>query len=277
MFELIELEKSLDVKSELYSKLLINIKSSLPEIKEACRNFGKTQSQFMDNFLTVSHPTPLRNARQILAEMNKSIEALKEAQYKMSKKKIQIKKLEAKLLNVDLDPFDQEEAELKVHHLKTQIETTLLYVEGAIRSISNYNEQYKQVLESAGYSEMSEEAFEAEEEAYHIMKAFEQAICAARSRGGSIDEGNHIYFSQIGVNGALAQECINQFFKQERLAIETGHSLTAAFQFSFLKDMESKFKGCSLIVAKEKGIAPVTESALLKANQSKVKELRRKV
>ena len=37
----------------------------------------------MDNFFTVSHPTPLRNARQILAEINRICDALKEAQYNL--------------------------------------------------------------------------------------------------------------------------------------------------------------------------------------------------
>lgn len=267
MFDLIKLENSkveLFKRAKEYSLMTKNIQENLPMIYEASGNFGKTQSQFMDNFLTVSHPTPLRNARQALAEINKSVEALREAQYNMNKKQLHIKRLERDL-ETETDDIKRAEIELEISFETSRLASTMLYVEGAIRSVTNYTEQYKNILKAAGYDEMSEIDFEKEEEAYHIMKAFEQAICAARARGGLIDEGNHIYFSQIGVNGQMAQDFINQFFTQERAALEKGGVLTAEFQRSFLKNMADVFKGCSNSVAQSRGILPLNTNALLKA------------
>jgi hypothetical protein len=62
-----------------HKEMIENITRNHPEITRATSLFGKTQSQFMDNTMTVSHMTPLRNARQILAEMERTRNALKEA------------------------------------------------------------------------------------------------------------------------------------------------------------------------------------------------------
>jgi hypothetical protein len=59
-----------------HHEMISKIQESLPEIQRASSMFFKTQSQFMDNMLTVSHPTPIRNLRQILAEMRKARDAL---------------------------------------------------------------------------------------------------------------------------------------------------------------------------------------------------------
>jgi hypothetical protein len=267
MFDLIKLENSqidLHKRVEEYTAMTTVIQQNLPMIYEASGNFGKTQSQFMDNFLTVAHPTPLRNARQALAEINKSVEALREAQYNMSKKQLLIQRLKRDLAD-ETDEIRYAEIELEINFETSKLSSGMLYVEGAIRSVANYTEQYKQILKAAGYDEMTEIDFEKEEEKYHIMKAFDQGICAARARGGLIDEGNHIYFSQIGVNGQMAQNFVNRFFEQERQALEKGATLTADFQRSFLLDMANFFQGCSKPVADAKGMTPISTSALLKA------------
>jgi len=267
MFNLVKLDNSqveLFKRAKEYTAMVAKIQENLPMVREASSNFGKSQSQFMDNFLTVSHPTPLRNARQTLAEMNKSIEALREAQYNVSKKQLQLQRLERDLIS-ETDDIKRQEIQLEIDFESSRLSSTMMYVEGAIRSVANYTEQYKQILNHAGVEQMTEVEFEKEEEKYHVMKAFDQALCAARSRGGLIDEGNHIYFSQIGVNGAMAQNFINQFFAQEKSNLEKGGVLTADFQRAFLEDMAKFFKGCSDSVAAAKGMLPVNTAALLKA------------
>lgn len=261
MLNLIKSENELPVSSSEYALMVKKIEAELPMIKEATSNFGKSQSQFMDNFLTVSHPTPLRNARQMLAEINRSVEALKEAQYNLSKKQFLIRKLQQQW-NEEVNKLNADEIQLEISYEKSKLQSSQLYVEGAVRSIANYIEQYKAVLAAAGYESMSEEAFEKEEEKYHIMKAFDQALCAARSRGGQIDEGNHIYFSQIGVNGQMAQDFLDKYFQQEREALEKGAVLTHKFKSDFLENMAEFFKGCSQVVAAVKGHSSLTQAAL---------------
>ena len=81
------------------------VNKNLPEVARATSLFNKSQSQFMDNMLTVSHLTPVRNLRQILAEINKSSSALRESHFKNKKKEVEIRILERDL--------EKEEDELK--------------------------------------------------------------------------------------------------------------------------------------------------------------------
>lgn len=256
------------------------IKDNLPEITRATSLFGKHQSQFMDNLLTVSHTTPLRNLRQILAEVEKSRMALKEAYFKDEKRNIEI---QMKLRDIELtdDPLKKQLLEIEANELRSQAETSAIYVSGAIRSITNYMEQYNSILESLGNPNFNEIDFEAEEERYHIQKAFEQGITAARSHNGVIDEGNQIYFMQIGINGAMAQAEVSGYLQLENNIIQNAlndikagkeglfpnHQLT----LNFLNDMSSKYAGCSTQYAKAKGMTgKISQVASLKEGDTRL-------
>jgi hypothetical protein len=253
------LEKYPEIKS-----IATRIQEHLPEINRARENFGKTQSQFMDNMLTVSHPTTLRNMHQIAAEVEKTMQALREAFFRHEKQKIKLK-MKSRRLQEETDPLKKELLEVSIAEINSGIERGEVYISGAIRKVANYMEQYnrlsKVLMKEQGVSQFSELDFEQEEEKYHIMKAFEQALCAARSRGGAIDEGNHIYFQQIGINGAAAQVEVLKLLHIENKLIERNETPPHALVRDFLQEMAKKFKGCSLELAEAKGMTVCTPSA----------------
>lgn len=243
-----------------YSGMLVKIEESALEINQTTQIFQKTQSQFMDNMLTVSHPTPFRNLRQILAEMKRSRQAMGEAYFNIEKKKIKIKKFQ-KQLESYTDPLDREEVELKIREAEWQIECIMENVGGAIRKLANYTAQFNRIKEQL--PDLSEKTFEEEEERYHIMKAFEQGICAARSHGGFIDEGNQIYFTQIGINGTVAQVEMTNYLNWESTQLHNRQEITHEDQMLWLNAMAEKFKGCSKKYAEFKGMDLNTDYALL--------------
>lgn len=243
-----------------YVEMLSKIEDSALEIHQTTQIFQKTQSQFMDNMLTVSHPTPFRNLRQILAEMKRSRQAMGEAYFNIEKKKIKIKKFQ-KQLESYTDPLDREEVELKIREAEWQIECIMENVGGAIRKLANYTAQFNLIKEQL--PDLSEKTFEEEEERYHIMKAFEQGICAARSHGGFIDEGNQIYFTQIGINGTVAQVEMTNYLNWESTMLHNHKEITHEDQMMWLNAMADKFKGCSLKYAEYKGMDLTTDYALL--------------
>ena len=246
-----------------YAVMLNSIEQRLPAIKEATENFNKTQSQFMDNMLTVSHPTPLRNIRQILAEMNKTDMALKEAYIKCAKKEVEIE-IKLRDLESEEDNLKVKLIQLDVIELKTQLDTTKGYIGGAIRKLTNYQAQYDAIMQSIGKESLSEADFEEEEERYHIMKAFDQGTTAARSRQFMVDEGNLIYFTQIGINAGVAQKDVANYLYAELEIIKTGNEPGYDMYIKFLSDMGDKYKGCSSKAAKAKGMTgQVTEIATL--------------
>ena len=95
------------------------------------------------------------------------------------------------------------------------------------------------------------------------MKAFEQGICAARSHGGFIDEGNQIYFTQIGINGTVAQVEVTNYLNWESIMLHNQKEITHEDQMVWLNAMADKFKGCSKAYAKYKGMDLTTDYALL--------------
>jgi hypothetical protein len=253
------------IKKEIdyqHSNMLTEIQNNLPQIEKLSSNFGKTQSQFMDNMLTTSHPTPIRNIRQILAEINKSLEALREAYYKNKKEEIEIKKLQRKL-KTEKDDLELDIIKLDIEEKATRIEIGKKYVMGAIRKINNYNKQYDSILKTLGVNSFDEIDFEKEEEEYHIKKAFEQGLNAARVNGGRIDEGNQIYLTQIGINGTVATKCVQGFLIWEEQQLSKGIEPTAEDQWRFLEEMYQKFKGCAIKYAEKKGMILLNDEAMI--------------
>ena len=291
-----------------HKDMIATISNSLPEIHRSTSLFFKTQSQFMDNMMTVSHNTPLRNMRQILAQMNSTREAIKEAYFKLKKKDIELQKkqrkytklfVDGKVENGLIDPADDLKAdllEIEVQEIIANGESTRGYISGAIRQLTNYTDQYNMIQERHGLQGFTEADFELEEERYHIMKAFEQGLCAARTRHDhTIDEGNMIYLTQIGINGAHAQHEIHAYLaieadmlrghpgdKGDPGDITTGRPARAptpprqpmapphAMYIKFLNDMANHFQGSAQAYAEAKGMSTMTSTALIKKGDDRL-------
>src|SRR3972149_5531589 len=135
-----------------------------------------------------------------MPEINK--EALRYNYFKLEKKKVKTKKLQRDI-EIESDPLERELLQLKIDEFNSIIETSHGFIAGCIRQTKNYIDQYNSVRKENNIREDWDEAdFEKEEEKYHIKKAFQQALIAARARPDySIDEGNQIYMSQVGING----------------------------------------------------------------------------
>jgi hypothetical protein len=247
------------------NRMLQTIKESKIMIDKATMYFGKKQSQFMDNMLTLSHPTQYRNLRQILSEIERSQQALDEAYIKHRKNKIQLEYLKNKDINIY--GLERAQVDIEMDEIKLGMKSSEKYICGAIRKIKNYIDQYNKIIENIkrerNVTELTEKDFEEEEEKYHIKTAYAQALTAARSRQGLIDEGNHIYFYQIGINGATAQKNIGIHMRMEGELIKQNQEPSHDMILKFLEEMYQKHKGCSKTYAEYKGIEIYNNDAIL--------------
>ncbi len=82
---------------------LATMAEDMKEIDRATTSFGRTQSSYMNYLMTVSAYTPVRNARQILAEIENRRQALKENIFKQKKEILEMKKKQT-----DLDLISEE-------------------------------------------------------------------------------------------------------------------------------------------------------------------------
>lgn len=271
-----------------HKQMLEVIKSSLPEVQRATAAVGgKTQSQFMDNMMTVSNNTPGRNLRQILAQMVQTRQAIKEANYNLQKKELEaaVKREEAE---ASASPAKKALLIKEAEQLEEASEDTKIYLSGAVRTLANYTVQYNNIMTKFPHmKDWAEADFEKDEERHHIMKAFEQALCAARSHGGVIDEGNHIYLAQIGINGGHAQFEITQFLSVERQMLE-GHpgdpakgiaprapiAPTHEMYIAFLNNMADHFLGSAEAYAASKGMKTSTDLAMIQEGDTRLSDPR---
>jgi len=259
MFDLVKInEKSLTVQ---YKNMLSEIGEYFPVMQKASKNFYKSQSQFMNNMFSIHPLTELRSLRQILAEVERTKMALEENYFKLRKQNVKIKKKQRELLETK-DDLDRELIQIEIEKIESGLNNSQNYIEGAIRKIHAYVSQYQSILKKLGRDEFTEQDFEEDEARYHVMKAFEQGLCAARSHGGIIDEGNHIYLYQIGVSGITAQYEVHKLLAEEGKMLQQGEELKHELTVKWLEEMGEKYKRCPIKFATHKGMELISYDSL---------------
>lgn len=245
--------KTLEIKD------LENISKDMSEINRATNSFGKRQSQFMDLVMTVSHPTPERNLRQILAEIERKRQALAESRFKMKRDLISLleKKEKSKSIN---DKYGKMRIEVDIEELETKLKNGMLYVEGALKKIYALQGAYNDIKEKYKLNDWNEKDFERAEEEYHIKKVFEQAF-ADMVNSLRIGIGNQEYFRQMGINPINARNDLLSYINYEdnkiKKMVEEGDNnpnIGIESMYYFLDAMHEKYKDCTKTVLEKKGI-----------------------
>jgi len=252
-----------------YKGMLKHIQESMPSIKNSSSSFYKSHSQFMGVMLDVTHLTPMRSIKHTLAEIDKTRQALEQAHLTMKENDLKISIREKKLEENNLDYLQKELLELKILKLKIDGANTLNSIQGAIRKMSFFTTQYKNILKKIGKDKITEKDFEEEEEKYHIMTAMKQALNAARSRGGQIDEGNLIYLFDMGINSAVAQKMIFEYLDKENQMIKNGKNPNHEMTLEWLNECVSVFQNNSKVFAQKRGFKLIDEKSLLTHEKSK--------
>jgi hypothetical protein len=258
------MQTALEVKKPEYNLMLKNIDERLPAVTRDTSNFHKSHSQFMQVTLDVTAITPIRSIKHTLAEIDRTRSALQEAYINMRKKQVELKRKQDELENPKepLDQFAKELLEIEILELQGQLEGTQNHVNGAIRKMNFMVNQHKQLLEAVGKDEITEEDYEREESRYHIMTCMKQALNAARSRNGMIDEGNLIYLFDLGINAAQAQAEVFAYLNMENQLISQGQAPTHEMTMRWLEACADKWEKDPETFAKRRGFSVFDRSSL---------------
>ena len=240
-----------DVKPE-YNSMLASIQKKMPAISQATSNFHKSHSQFMGVTLDVTAITPIRSIKHTLAEIDKTRGALQEAYISMKKKENELKKKEREI-KVCEDELDRELLEIEILEIEGQLERSKNSVQGAIRKMSFFTNQYDNLMKHIGKEELTEEDYELEEARYHIMTCMKQALNSARPRNGIIDEGNMIYLFDLGINAAQAQAEVFAYLQWENNIISKGKAPSHANTVEWLEACADKWASCPAEFANSRG------------------------
>ena len=256
-----DMESTLPVTKPEYNLMLQNIQSKMPAVTRDTSNFHKSHSQFMQVTLDVTAITPIRSVKHTLAEIDRTRNALQEAYISMRKKKVKLKKAEQKLKQTT-DVLDQELLEIKILQLQSHLENTQNSVNGAMRKMNFLVNQHQQLLEKIGKEEITEEDYELEECRYHIMTCMKQALNAARSRNGMIDEGNLIYLFDLGINAAQAQAEVFSYLHAENELINNGKAPTHEMTMQWLEACADKWANDPSQFAERRGFSLMDRDSL---------------
>lgn len=244
-----------------YKAMLTNISEKSSAIARASSNFYKSHSQMMSVTLDVTAITPIRSVKHTLAEIEKTKAALEGAYFSMKKEMVKIKKLERKL-ETETDELECEMLEIKISEKNSQLILSRCYVEGAIRKMNFFTNQYENLMKQIGKDELTEADYELEEVKYHIMTCMKQALNAARSRNGIIDEGNLIYLFDLGINAAQAQKEIFAYLEWENELIKEGKVPEHAHTVQWLEACADKWAKCPEEFTKSRGFAIYDQNSL---------------
>lgn len=259
---LVEVSQELAIAPE-YKGMIEHINDKLPAIRRDSENFYKSASQFKGVTLDVTDLTPMGSLKHILAVLDRTRMALEEAHISLRRKQIELRKKTADH-DAETDQYKKELLWVDIVELNTQMSNVENSIRGALRKMSFFTTQYEAIMKKIGKDEITEEDYERNESRHHVMTAMKQALNAARTRGGTIDEGNHIYLFDMGINGAVAQAEIHAYLQAEQNLLAQGQEPTHELTVRWLEACADKFADCGAKFAERRGFVPLDKKSLVK-------------
>lgn len=175
--------------------------------------WNHSHTQWMWKHLNLSWHAPLKNMRQIAAEISRKKAALNEAKWNHVRNEVKIKKIEEELSKPELlDYWREVDLKIKLAQLQEGLAEGSTHIEGAMKDLLALNEMYEQLKSKV--SNFSEEDVEKEETKSHLKRSIVQCIRDIR-QSGSITKGEQEYLEQIGVNPMKMQNILREYVKAE--------------------------------------------------------------
>lgn len=237
------------------------ISAALPAIDRNTVNFNKSHSQFMVATLDITALTPIRSIKHTLAEISRTRHALEEAHVKRAN--LDIDEREQTALLDHLDGFELERVRVRLIEIGYQKNALDASAQGAVRKLAYLCKVHSSLLQSIGKSEITEAEYEAEEARYHVMTCLKQALCAARARGGVIDEGNHIYLFDMGLPASLVQRRVLDYLKSEDELLASGKAATHGMTIEWIQNCADELQGCAAAHAAWRGMPLRDDTSLI--------------
>lgn len=259
---LTEVSRELELTPE-YKGMLEHINNRLPAIKKDSENFYKSSSQFKGVSLDVTELTPIGSLKHILAVIDQTKRALEEAYISLRRKQVELR-IKTSEYDAETDLNKKDMIFTDIVEINVYINNIENVIKGALRKMSFFTTQHEAVLKKIGKEEITEEDYETNESRHHVITAMKQALNAARTRGGMIDEGNYIYLFDMGINGAVAQAEIIAYLQTEQEMLLNGQDPTHEFTIQWLEACADKFADSGKKFAQLRGLIPLDEKSLIK-------------
>lgn len=237
------------------SERLGDIEARMPEVNRAMSIFGKQNSQTSGTLMTLTMLAagPYRVLRQILAELDRRIQALREAYFDLQEKRI-IARREMADSHKANNPMDKELHLVRAQRMESQIAASVIYIEGALKAVGMYQDAYEQIRISNGIRENWDEAdFEHAEVSHHIRAAYKLAIRDVHA-SGRIGVSTCEYLEQFGISPVQANVDVDAYMKKAGDFLKSGKEVSITLLYDFLDTMVEKHRDKWKLAASRLGL-----------------------
>jgi len=220
----------------------------MPEFNRAVNAFGRQNSQTTAKLMTLTmlNAGPYRMLRQCLAEIERKRQALQEAAFRLRRQEIDLR--EKRELLEDATGYWRERLQVDVDEIAAGMESSRVYVEGALKDIAAMQTSYDQIKASHNIpDDWDEQDFEAGEIEHHVRQAFTLAVRDLLNHS-SVGQGVTEYAQQFGIHPAT-------------LAAETHRYLTSLPEmpdvrhlYDWLGQMATKYREAYRLTLAEIGV-----------------------
>jgi len=194
----------------------VEVDKALANVGELETIWNHSHTQWTWKHINFSYHSPMKNMRQISAEISGKKGALNTAKWKQVKNEVKIRKIQDQLdkgnQDGSLDYWKEVELKIKLAELQEGMVEGARYIEGAMKDVLAMNEMYEQL--KLKVNSFSEYDMELEESKSHLKRSLVQCIRDVR-QGGSITKGEQEYMEQIGVNPMKVQKAIRIYVASE--------------------------------------------------------------
>jgi len=212
---------------------LAEISKNMIAINKATKSFGKKNSQTSAKLMTLNMLacSPYRALRQCLSQIESKRKAIKENMFDLRQKRLIINDLEGSKNKFKI---------LEREKLSSEINDSILYIEGALKELAGYQDAYEQIRKNNNIREnWDEKDFEDSEIKHHVMSAFRNGVRDLLAYG-NMGHGTSEYFEQFGIN---PMEAIIQIKKYVDGCTQSSNgNLSYKAYIGFLNDMANKYK-----------------------------------
>jgi len=217
-------------------KALELVNNRLPEISKKTEAFNRSNSQTSLSMMTLTMmngQSPMRQIRQILAEIEKRYGALSEAQ-------VNYAKLESKIANfVGTDTV----ADAEYRKLNYDLRYLENKVSGSVKDLATLIQAYDNLVSNYGIEQWSEEDYERAEAKHHVRRGFEllyQNLIGSTTPSISSVE----YLHQFGVHIQVAVTEVRGYIIYVEEMISKGEIPSSSHFENFLDEMADKYEHC---------------------------------
>lgn len=191
-----------------------NIKKAdlaLVEMEPLGKIWNHSHSQWAWRHLNLSSFSPIKNLRQISAEIEKKKAALNETKFKYYKKQIELEKIK-RLLEETSDDLDRIKLQVRQAEIEHHLTESQRLIDGALKDVMTLYDLYNQIKKQTG--KITEADAEEVESIAHLQRSIQQCIRDIRYCG-AITKGEQEYLEQIGVNPSKMQRILREYVEKE--------------------------------------------------------------